>query len=173
MANRFFNTAGLCRTEDHYMLPPMDRLPDVGRIIDQKGYFVVHAPRQTGKTTAMMALARQLTDAGRYLAALVSMEVGASFGDDIGAMESAILREWRVNIQAWLPAELQPPVWPEAAPGARISAALSAWASVAPRPLVLFLDEIDALRDNALISVLRQLRSGHPRGEPWPQRADC
>jgi hypothetical protein len=31
---------------------------------------------------------------------------------------------------------------------------------------VLFLDEIDALRDEALISVLRRLRAGHPAPPP-------
>jgi len=38
-----------------------------------------------------------------------------------------------------------------------------------PRPLVLFIDEIDALVDDALISILRQLRSGYvsrPEGFP-------
>ena len=49
-------------------------------------------------------------------------------------------------------------------------AAFSAWAEAAPRPLVLFIDEIDALRNDALISVLRQLRTGYfdrPQSFPW------
>jgi hypothetical protein len=54
---RWFNTAGPCCLEDHYMLPPALRLPQVDRLVQQKGYFVVHAPRQIGKTTAIMALA--------------------------------------------------------------------------------------------------------------------
>ena len=58
-----------------------------------------------------------------------------------------------------LPPELQPPPRPAAAPGARIGDALVAWARACPRPLVLFLDEIDALRDLVLLSVLRQRRS--------------
>jgi hypothetical protein len=48
--------------------------------------------------------------------------------------------------------------------------ALEAWAIASPRPLVLFIDEIDAIKDDALISVLRQLRRGHarhPDGFPW------
>ena len=47
-AMRFFNTAGPCTPERHYMVPAAERLPDARRIIDQGGYFVVHAPRQTG-----------------------------------------------------------------------------------------------------------------------------
>jgi hypothetical protein len=73
---RFFNTAGPCKPDIHYMLPPTARLPGVQQIIDRQGYFVIHAPRQTGKTTAMMALARQLTAAGRYVAVLVSLDGG-------------------------------------------------------------------------------------------------
>ncbi len=167
---RHFNTAGPCDPADHYMLPPERRLPGVRDLVDQKAYFVVHAPRQVGKTTALMALASALTKEGRYAAALVSMEVGGPLGGDLGAAERAILGAWRAAAEVALPAELQPPPWPEAAPGLRVHSALRAWARHCPRPLVLFLDEIDALRDQVLLSVLRQLRDGHrlrPRDFPW------
>ena len=58
---RFFNTAGPCVAEDHYMLPASARLPGVRKLIDRKGYFVLHAPRQSGKTTTVLELARELT----------------------------------------------------------------------------------------------------------------
>lgn len=167
---RFFNIAGPCKPDIHYMLPAAVRLPEVHRLIDQQGYFVLHAPRQTGKTTTMLALAQELTASGHYVAALVSMEVGAAFNDDPGAAEPAILDSWR-DMASWqLPVELQPPRWPTVAAGQRIGAALTTWARAAPRPLVLFLDEIDTLQDDALISVLRQLRAGYagrPQAFPW------
>jgi hypothetical protein len=47
----WFNTAGLCQADIHYMLLPTQRLPDLERLIEQRNYFVIHAPRQTGKTT--------------------------------------------------------------------------------------------------------------------------
>jgi hypothetical protein len=167
---RRFNTAGPCKPDIHYMLPALARLPDVLSIIDGQGYFVMHAPRQTGKTTAMIALARELTASGRYVACLVSMEVGAPFPDDPGTAEGAILGAWSGAVAARLPAALQPPPWPAATPGSRLHAALRQWAEVAPRPLVLFLDEIDALQDEALVSALRQLRDGYanrPEHFPW------
>jgi type II secretory pathway predicted ATPase ExeA len=167
---RFFNVAGPCNPADHYMLPATERLPDVHTLIDQKAYFVVHGPRQSGKTTAMMELARQLTAAGRYAAALVSMEVGAAFNDDPGAAELAILEDWRAAIDWQLPVELRPPAWPEAEAGGRLGAALTAWCTTVQRPVVLFVDEIDALQNVTLISVLRQLRAGFPRRPqafPW------
>jgi len=168
--SRFFNTAGPCNLEDHYMLPAASRLPDVTRLIAQKGYFVIHAPRQTGKTTAMLEMAHQLTQSGQYVAVLVSMEVGAAFNQDPGAAELAILAAWRNAAEARLPDDLQPPAWPVSEPGQRIGTALRAWSKASPRPLALFLDEIDALQDVALISVLRQLRDGYPdrpRFFPW------
>lgn len=158
---RHFNTAGPCRPELHYMLPPEQRLPAVRDLIAQQAYFVLHAPRQVGKTTALRTLAMDLVREGRYAAALVSMEDGAAFPDDIGAAEEAILNTWRAGAVSQLPPELQPPPWPVVAPGGRIGSALVAWARACPRPLVLFLDEIDALRDQVLLSVLRQLRSRH------------
>ncbi len=167
--NRFFNTAGPCRPEMHYMLPPERRLPEVRRLVAQQLYFVLHAPRQVGKTTALRTLAESLTREGGHAAALVSMEAGAAFPDDIGAAESAVLDGWRRTAEAQLPPELTPPPWPDASPGARVGGALAAWARACPRPLVVFLDEVDALRDRVLLSVLRQLRAGYddrPRAFP-------
>lgn len=50
---RAFNTAGPCRAEYDYMLSPTERLPQVRALIDGQRYFVLHAPRQTGKTTGL------------------------------------------------------------------------------------------------------------------------
>ena len=57
-----FNVAGPCFPADHYMLPALDRMPEVRRLVGQKAYFVIHAPRQTGKTTALKALAREIKE---------------------------------------------------------------------------------------------------------------
>jgi hypothetical protein len=166
---RFFNTAGPNKTERNYTVPILARLPDVRELIEQGLYFVLHAPRQVGKTTSLTHLARELTAEGSYVAVLVTMEAGAAFPDDIGAAELAILKTWRQNADARLPPELQPPPWPESDPGTRIAAALGAWAQAAPRPLVIFLDEIDALQNDVLLSVLRQIRGGYDtRPERFP-----
>ncbi|MEO1743668.1 MAG: ATP-binding protein [Cyanobacteria bacterium J06629_9] len=167
---RWFNTAGPCQADIHYMLPATARLPNVLRIVKQRGYFVLHAPRQTGKSTAMIALAEELTNSGQYTSVMVSAEVGAAFPRDPALAEGAILGEWRNAMRYYLPPELQPPNWPAAVPGERIAAGLQAWAAQSPRPIVLFIDEVDALQDDMLISLLRQLRSGYPRRpEGFPQ----
>jgi hypothetical protein len=87
--SRWFNTSGPCQADIHYMLSPTTRLPDLEGILQQRSYFVVHAPRQTGKTTAMLALAKQLTATGRYAAVMVSVEVGSAFNHDPSAAELA------------------------------------------------------------------------------------
>jgi hypothetical protein len=53
--------------------------------------------------------------------------------------------------------------------GTWLKSALAAWAWACPRPLVLLFDEIDALRGQSLISVLRQLRAGfNERPQAFP-----
>ncbi|MCB0188790.1 MAG: AAA family ATPase, partial [Caldilineaceae bacterium] len=129
-----------------------------------------HAPRQTGKTTTMLALARELTASGKFIAVMLSMQVGGAFRSEPGKAEDAILDAWQESARYDLPEEFWPPTWPDVSEGRRIGAALNAWAEAASRPLVIFLDEIDALQDNTLISVLHQLRDGYrnrPRGFPW------
>jgi AAA-like domain len=157
---RWFNTAGPCQPDIHYTLPSIQRLPKVQRLIEQRNYFVIHAPRQMGKTTAMLTLAQTLTASGQYTALLASAEVGAAFPAQPKKAERAILRSWLDAASVWLPPDLQPPDWTEAN---GIGTAIRLWAQASPRPLVLFIDEIDALQDDALISVLRQLRDGYPR----------
>ncbi|MEG4318994.1 MULTISPECIES: ATP-binding protein [unclassified Microcoleus] len=167
---RWFNTAGPCQEDIHYTLSPTLRLPSLERLIAQRNYFVIHAPRQIGKTTAMLALAKQLTDSGKYTAVMLSVEVGAPFSQDIAGAENAILGAWRDNIAFRLPSELQPPDWTGIESGQKIRAALQLWAQASPRPLVILIDEIDALQDQALISILRQLRDGYPnRPTAFPQ----
>jgi len=46
---RWFNIAGPCKDDIHYILSPTVRLPDLEELIEQESYFVLHAPRQTGK----------------------------------------------------------------------------------------------------------------------------
>ncbi|NET39940.1 MAG: ATP-binding protein [Cyanothece sp. SIO1E1] len=166
----WFNTAGPCQADIHYMLPPTERLPNLERLIEQRGYFVIHAPRQTGKTTAMLAIAQELTASGHYAAVMLSIDVGAAFPQNLEFAEKAILDEWQAMIKLHLPAALHPPQWQTSEVGRRIGSALSDWSQASPRPVVVFIDEIDALQGETLISLLRQLRSGYPnRPQTFPQ----
>ena len=159
---RRFNVAGPCIASMHYMIPADRRLPDAPGIVEQLGYFVVHAPRQTGKTTALLALARELTASGRYAAVLTSCEEGQASRDDFGSAQRAVLGELGRRAGSQLPVELRPPPLALSGDEGLVSAYLKAWAESCPRPIALFLDEIDALQGQSLVSVLRQLRAGFP-----------
>ncbi|WGS75273.1 AAA family ATPase [Pseudanabaena galeata] len=160
---KWFNTAGPCQVDIHYMLPSTGRLPELVNLISQRNYFVLHAPRQVGKTTAMISLAKELTASGQYTSVMLSLEVGAVFSHDPELAERAILDEWQDAIRFYLPPELQPSNGILGESGRQIGAFLAAWSQESSRPLAVFLDEIDALSDETLVSVLRQIRSGFPR----------
>jgi hypothetical protein len=168
--DKYFNTAGPCRPAENHMLPPEPRLPHARALIDRGQYFVLHAPRQTGKTTTLQTLAHSLTAEGRFAAVHFSCEIAEPFGDDIAAVERLILGAIRRAASDGLPTELWPPDrWPDDVPGEFLTTALRAWAGVCPLPLVLFFDEIDALRGAGLVSVLRQLRAAYGgRGQGFP-----
>jgi hypothetical protein len=105
---RCFNTAGPCEPRFHYMLPAAERLPEAPRLVAQGACFVVHAPRQTGKTTTLRALAQALTAQGRYAALHVTCEIGEIGEDDYQAVQRTLLRTIQREATAMLPAELQP-----------------------------------------------------------------
>lgn len=150
------------------MLAPEPRLPQARALIGQRRFFVVHAPRQTGKTTTLAALARDLTAGGRYAAVRFSCETARTAPDD-GAAEDRVLAAIRLAAAYALPPGLQPPArWPDAPPGTRLRESLSAWARACARPLVLFFDEIDAVRGKALLNILSQLRDGYTARDETP-----
>lgn len=83
---------------------------------------------------------------------------------------TAVLQTLQQKAVESLPTELQPPE-PDPSMNARtrLYDLLARWARLSPRPLVLFLDEIDSLVGDALNSVLRQLRAGYDaRPESFP-----
>ncbi len=160
---KWFNTAGPCQADIHYMLPATERLPEIKKLIDQRNYFVIHAPRQTGKTTAMLTLAQELTASGAYTSVMVSAEVGSTFPDEPEKAEQVILAAWRDAADFWLSDELKPPTYDLNQPPQSIGNFLKVWSEALSRPLVLFIDEIDSLQNQTLLTMLRQLRDGFPR----------
>ena len=90
---RFFNTAGPVNCQDHYCIPPLTRfnLPEILMLIKQKKYFVLHAPRQSGKTSCMLALRDYLNHEGRYQALYINVEVAQTARNNVGRGIKAIL----------------------------------------------------------------------------------
>lgn len=173
---RFFNTAGPVNPEDHYCLPPLERLDldDVLLLIQQKKYFVLHAPRQTGKTSALMALMKYLNAQGQYRCVYMNVEVGQAAREDVAAAMQAIRGELTIRARMILNDSFVDDIWDEAfhhsGPFGVFGEVLTRWAAQEPKPLVLLIDEIDVLVGDTLLAVLRQLRAGYAwRPEEFPQ----
>ena len=174
---RFFNTEGPVRPDDHYTIAPLDRA-DVDEflgLIRAKRYFVLHAPRQTGKTSALLALRDLLNGgaAGDFRCVDVNVEVGQVARDDTARGMRAILSSLATSARL-LGDDFPRGVWldilQQAGPDDALKDVLVEWCLANPTPLVLLIDEIDSLVGDTLLSVLRQLRAGYQqRPEAFPQ----
>ena len=173
---RFFNTSGPVVAADHYCIPPLERLDfnEIRRLIRDKRYFVLHAPRQTGKTSALLALRDLLNAEGIYRCVYVNVEGGQAMREDVEQVTRTILAGLASRARLTLGDEFLGKIWPgilaEIGPGAALQEVLTRWSEATPKPLVLLIDEIDALIGDSLLSVLRQLRAGYDlRPEGFPQ----
>lgn len=164
---RFFNTEGPIVPERHYSIPPLDRvdLDAILTLIQRMRYFVLHAPRQTGKTSTLLALADTLNSGGKYRCVYMNVEAGQAAREDIGAAMRDVLSEAAFRARKMLQDSSVDAIWREIlqgnGPGSALKEVLARWAAADPKPLVLLIDEIDSLVGDTLISVLRQLRAGY------------
>ncbi len=160
---KFFNTSGPCFPNKHYMVPTSKRLFQTKELIEQEKYFVLHAPRQTGKTTQVIALMHELNAEGTYVSLYINVEPAQAYREDAVMANQIIINRFRIQSLVYLPEELRPS--PQCYDIALLSDGLSEfltkWCLELPKPLILFFDEIDTLIGNSLLSVLRQLRAGY------------
>ncbi len=169
---RFFNTAGPCVPGKHYLLSVAERCGELVGLIAREQYFVIHAARQSGKTTLLLDLRNTLEAGTEYRALYCSLESAQGIvepreglpaitrgivgslptlrGFDPGPVVANIDYADYTNV---LKLMLQ-----------RLCAALD-------RPLVMLFDEVDCLAEGTLITFLRQLRDGYVNragGQPFP-----
>lgn len=161
---RAFNTAGPILPDEHYHIPPLERfdLDGVLRLVDDKQYFVVYAPRQTGKTTALIALRDLLNERGyRCIQAnLESAQTAPDLEQAIRNVLTQLASRAKLTLDDDFPARTWPGVIAESGPAAALQETLTRWAAESPEPLVLLLDEVDALPDDLLSALLQQLGAG-------------
>jgi len=156
---RFFNTTGPCRPWEHYMLPTEERLvgAQLHRYIRDSMYWVLHAPRQTGKTTFLLDWMRQINSGDEAIACYVSVERCQGIYEAERSMPgicTAIQQHAR-----W--SDLPIPNWETTEESGMLTETLTNWAAIfAPKPLVVLFDEVDVLVGETIISFLRQLRNG-------------
>jgi len=173
---REFNTAGPNKADKHYTLPPLSRidLTAVLQLIEGERYFVLHAPRQTGKTSCLLALRDYLNAKGDYRCVYVNVEAAQAYRNNINAAMRTILYELAKQINTQfkdhsvldrLEALLQ-----IAGGGGALNAVLAEWSAQDMKPAIVLIDEVDALVGDTLISLLRQLRAGYTdRPQHFPQ----
>lgn len=171
-----FNTAGPSILGDHYMIDPLARidLAEVEDLIEQKRYFVLHAPRQTGKTTAMLALMAHLNRQGRYRALYCNIEGAQAARGDVQEGMAAVARALASAARFyWNDTEAEQQalsVLTTLGASDWLRTILEAWSRNSAQPVVLLLDEVDALVGDTLISLLRQIRAGYAqRPTAFPQ----
>ncbi len=166
---KFFNTAGPVDCKRHYCVPPLERfdLEYVLELIDQQKYFVLHAPRQTGKTSSMLALMDYLNKERKYTALYINVEAAQGARENVFRGIRAILNELAGRADYHIGDNSIREKWfdilNKSGEDAAFNEVLSWWASQAQKPVVLFIDEIDSLIGDTLISVLRQVRSGYDK----------
>jgi hypothetical protein len=118
---------------------------------------MLHAPRQTGKTTFLLSWARELNTRDDIAACYVTVERAQGLAEISRALPAVCEAVREAAKIAGLPA----PPHPAVAAESLLSATLQQWAAlVAPKSLVVLFDEVDVLEGEALVSFLRQLRGG-------------
>ncbi len=157
---KYFNIAGPCNENDHYMIPVFGRCQNILKLIEQKHYFVIHAARQTGKTTTIQYVVNLLNSQNQYSALYCSLESVQTFGEaEKGIPE--ILDNIRLSLKySNLPSKLEFGKNVSQRYSTQISEALRDYCSILEKPLIIFFDEIDSLQDETLVSFLHQIRDG-------------
>jgi len=171
-----FTTSGPVNPEDHYFIPHRLDEDEVYNLINDKRYFILHAPRQSGKTTAIRIFVDQLNAEGTYKALYINVEPAQAARSNVIDGLRTILSGFKTDISrcfgledpayAYLQREANNPMLS----GGALNEFLQFWSEHTEKPIILFIDEIDSLVGDTLISVLRQLRSGYVnRPKSFPQ----
>ena len=106
---RSFNAEGPCNLQRHYMVDAMRGLDkELLSLIEDNKYFVIHAARQSGKTTLLQALAARINAAGDYYALYSSLETIEGIADEsvgipaiINMLKNALINYRRSTAGRW------------------------------------------------------------------------
>jgi len=122
-------------------------------------YWVLHAPRQTGKTTFLRSWMKEINASGKGIACYVTVEICQGVTEierAIPAICSAICSSAKM-------AKVPIPTLPQEPAESMLGVTMTRWAEqCAPLPLIILFDEVDVLEGSAMVSFLRQLRGGFP-----------
>jgi hypothetical protein len=161
-----FNTAGVCNSLEHYMIPVVPRLPDVFDMIELEYNFAFRGPRKSGKTTCLVTLTEMINSEGQHFAINCSLATLSNIKDDDQAMQMVV-----DQINTGLVASNVPKIRSLAfefidrrymsQPDLKVRFLLKDFCNALDRELVVFFDDADCLHEDPLITFLAQIRDGY------------
>jgi hypothetical protein len=144
------------------MIDAATRLQGVEQLIDMNQYFVIHAARQSGKTTYLQDLTDRLNAKGQYYALCCSLENVQNIVKPEDGIPRIVLK---------IKNQLRLSNIPHKAEFAKdadysdftnvLNMELTLFCMLLDKPLVILFDEADCLSEGTLITFLRQLRDGY------------
>ncbi|MDR1065578.1 MAG: AAA-like domain-containing protein [Oscillospiraceae bacterium] len=151
------------------MIEASSRLHGVERLIEMKQYFVIHAARQSGKTTYLRDLEQRLNASGKYYALYCSLEMAQGIADPETGIPEIVRKIQNVLRLSEIPngAEFAREASYENFTGV-LNTELVLFCKRLDKPLVILFDEADCLSEGTLITFLRQLRDGYNSRSSYP-----
>jgi hypothetical protein len=147
------------------MIPVLQRLPDVEDMIQDERYFIISAPRQSGKTTYLLALTEQINLSGRFHALNCSLETLDGIVEREAGIE-AILSQIhysisRSHIKKLISFSENYTPLPHLNYTSTVKSLLNHICDNLDKEVIIFFDEADCLSVDPLITFLRQIRLGY------------
>jgi type II secretory pathway predicted ATPase ExeA len=146
------------------MINAITRLQGVEELIDGKKYFVIHAARQSGKTTYLQDLAKRLNAGGKYYALYCSLEKAQNVIEPergIPVIYDCITLSLQKTSAILYIYDESYEQDKKSRPLVLLTLFLMNFVKSLDKPLVILFDEADCLSEGTLISFLRQLRDGY------------
>ena len=131
----------------------------------------MHEPRQTGKTSCLLALMDHINREGSFTCLYMNAEKGQSTREAVLRGMRAVVGDLASRARDFLhdefPAKHMNPIREEWGEDSLFSELLSQWCARLQKPLVLFIDEVDSLIGDTLISFRQAPDSIWRRSRRW------
>ena len=167
-----FNTTGICKPEQHYMVDIQDRLVQIKAMVDDGQYFTINRARQYGKTTTLFALKKFLSKDYVVVSLDFQRQMSAKKFENETSFSIAFLEAFlkKINMDE-LSIELKEKLNqlsalyrenPDRLDLVVLFDSLSEVCEISEKPIVLMIDEVDSASNNQVfLDFLAQLRGGY------------
>lgn len=171
-----FCIAGPIDQKRHYFVAKRLDWTYLDMLINDMQYFLLHAPRQSGKTTSILEYTKHVNKIGICKALYLTTEPAHPAHNDMERALYWLLSQCDSQLSIQLPDDLAardflyPFLQHRPVPEDSLFRFLMYWAEVSEKPIALFFDEIDGLVENTLLALLKQFRAGYiNRPQHFPQ----